>query len=171
MLTLCVGPHTSDWIKSSLLRLRLSSQGLEVGVASSTGKLHRLGIWSATKFRQSENDVLRLHFSKPREVNMVEPLLPQVDIRLNLLPFGKHNSAYIDALEDEHPPFTTPLCDDFSLLFDEVVLESKSNMHSLVDYLSNRHQVLGYRRDMHDIPHNPFLADMAQGNVSDVLMG
>ena len=30
----------------------------------------------ATKFRQSKNDVLCLHLTKPREVNMVESLVP-----------------------------------------------------------------------------------------------
>ena len=28
------------------------------------------------KFWQSENNVLRLHFTKPQEVNIVEPLVP-----------------------------------------------------------------------------------------------
>ena len=46
-----------------------------------------------TKFRQPENNVLRLHFTKPREVNMDDPIVPLVNIQLNIFPFHKERGS------------------------------------------------------------------------------
>ena len=96
-----------------------------------------------------QNDVLRFHFSKPREVDMAEFLLPRVNIRLDLLPFGKHRGVNVVGLKDEHSPFMAPL----------------------VNHLSDRYQVLGDCQHMQDVPHYPFLADMAQRNFSNMFDG
>ena len=47
----------------------------------------------ATTFRQPENNVLRLHFTKPREVNMDDPIVPLVNIQLNIFPFHKERGS------------------------------------------------------------------------------
>ena len=42
---------------------------------------------------------------------------------------------------------------------------SEPTLHTLVYALTNRHQVVGNRWDMHDIHHYPFLADMNQSDA------
>ena len=49
--------------------------GMEVSAISLADRLHRLVV-PATKFRQSENDILRLHFLKLWEVDMAKQLVP-----------------------------------------------------------------------------------------------
>ena len=56
---------------------------------------------------------------KPLEVDVADPLMPQVDIQFDFLSFGEHCSAYAISFEDEHPPFSSPLCDDLSFFFNE----------------------------------------------------
>ena len=91
---------------------------------------------TAPKFQQSENDIRRLHFTKPWEIYVAEPLVPQVDIGLDLLSFRKHCGAHIIGFEDKHPPFTAPLCDDFAFFFDELAEMCESNLHPMVDDLT-----------------------------------
>ena len=49
-----------------------------------------LGNLFCLKRRKSDDGSLRLHRSKPLEVDMVDSLLPQLDIHLNLETFGIH---------------------------------------------------------------------------------
>ena len=86
------------------------------------------------------------------------------------MPLGKHCGANIIRFEDEHPLFSVPFPDDLAV-FDEAAMVSESDLHSLFNDLSNQHWVLGYRRDMQDVPPKAFLADMALGDVSNVLDG
>ena len=51
----------------------------------------------AIEFRQAENNVPRLHLMKSWEVDVAEPLLPQVDVRIDLLPFGEHSGVVEDS--------------------------------------------------------------------------
>ena len=92
---------------------------------------------SATKFQQSENNLFRLQILKPLVVDVANPLVPQVDVRLDLLPFRKHNGADIISVEDEHPPVSTPLRNYPALFLDETPEVRKPHLHSLVDDLSN----------------------------------
>ena len=102
---------------------------------------------------------------------MAEPLVPQVDIRLDLLLFRKHNGAHVVGFEDKHPPFTTPLRDYLAFLFYEAVEMRESNLHTLVDDLNNRHRVFRYCRDMQHVHEFPFLLEVAEGNFADMFDG
>ena len=65
-----------------------------------------------------------------------------------LVPFRKHCSSDFICFEDKHPPFTMPLCDDLPFFLDEAVEVHESDLHPLVNNLSNRHKVL---RDFWDM--------------------
>ena len=78
------------------------------------------------------------------------------------LPFGEHSCVDVIGLEDKHPPFSMPLCDDLAFLFDEALMISEANLHSMIDDMSDRHMFLGDRLDVQDVPHHPFLAGMTQ---------
>ena len=79
---------------------------------------------------------------------MAEPLVPKVDIRLDLLPFHKHCCSDFISVEDERPPFSAPLRKDFALFFDVATEMRESNLHPLVNDLSNLHQILRNFRDV-----------------------
>ena len=102
---------------------------------------------------------------------MTEPLVPQVNIRLDLFPFAKHSYANVIGLDDEHSPFMAPLCNDFAFLLDVALVMSELDLHALVEKLSDKYQVLGDCRHMEDVPHYPFLTDMAQRDVFDMFDG
>ena len=71
------------------------------------------------------------------EVDVADLLMPQLDVRLNLLPFREHNGVDIIRFEDKHPPIAMPLPDDFAFFFDEAHEMCESDLHPLVDNLSN----------------------------------
>ena len=87
--------------------------GMEAGagVASRVGRLH--------KFWQTENNLFRLQVLKPPIIDVANPLVPQVDVRFDLLPFRKHSGADIISVEDEHPYVSTPLRNYPALFLDE----------------------------------------------------
>ena len=91
------------------------------------------------------------------EVDIVELLVPQVDVRLNLLPFGKHNGVDVICFEDKHPPFSAPVCNNSVFFFNETHEMSESNLHAFVNNLFDRDQILGDYRNMQDVPHYPLL--------------
>ena len=66
--------------------------------------------------------------------------MQEVDFRFDLFPFCKYSSAKVISVEDEHPPIYTPSHNDSIFIFDETAMVSQSY---LVDYLSDRHQILG----------------------------
>ena len=101
MLTFYADPHTSEWITMSRFRLRLRSLGNGSRCCFPTLVL-------GSKFRQPKNSILRLHFTKPREVDMDKPLLTYINVRLDLFPFHKHRGSNFISVEDEHPPFRRP---------------------------------------------------------------
>ena len=80
---------------------------------------------------------------KPLIVDVVNPLMPQVDIRFNFLSFGKHCGVNIVCVKDEHPPFSSPLHDDFPFFLDEATKVGEPDLHPLVDALFGRNQILG----------------------------
>ena len=125
----------------------------------------------ASELRQAEHNLFRLQLLKPSKIDVADPLMPQVDIRFNFLSFGEHCSADVVRVEDEHPPFSSILCDDLSFFFNEAAKVGEPNLHSLFDNLSDRHQILGDCWNVQDVHKTPFLADMAQGNVTDMLDG
>ena len=71
-------------------------------------EMTNLGL-STTEFRQSEHNLFRLQVLKPLVVDLAYPLMPQVDIRLDLLSFREHGGAYVIGVEDEHPPIFVPV--------------------------------------------------------------
>ena len=83
---------------------------------------------------------------------------------------GKHCGADVICVEDEYPPFPPPLRDDLAF-FDEASEVCELDLHPLVDDLSNRHQVLRDCLDVHDVYQSPFLPDIAQGDITDMLNG
>ena len=70
---------------------------------------------------------------------LVDPLMPQVDIRLDLLIFSEQSGADIIAVEGKHPPVSAPLRDDLAFFLDEAPKVRKPYMHPLGDNLSDRH--------------------------------
>ena len=60
---------------------------------------------------------------------MVDLLMPQVDILLDLLSFGKHCGVDLICVEDEYPPFLAPLRDDLPFFFDEAFEVSEPDLH------------------------------------------
>ena len=84
---------------------------------------------------------------------MASRLMPQVDVRIELFPFWKHSSADVIHLEDKHRPIFVPSGNDSAFVLNEAVMVIKSDLHALVNYLSNRHQILGDHWHIQDIPH------------------
>ena len=68
---------------------------------------------------------------------MAYPLMPQVDIRLDFLSFHEQGGAYIIRVEDELPPIFVPLHNNLGLFLDEAPKMRESNLHPLVDDLSD----------------------------------
>ena len=60
----------------------------------------------------------------------------------------------IIGVKDEHLPHSTTLRNNPTFLLDEESEVNKSDMHSLIDDLSDRHQFLGDHRDMQDVCHD-----------------
>jgi hypothetical protein len=125
---------------------------------------------TATKFGQTENDLSRLQILKPPELDVAYPPVPQVDIRLGFLSLCEQIGvgAIIGAVEDEHPPFSASSRNNPAFLLDEGSEVCKPNLHSVVDDLSHRDQVMRNRRNMQHVHKFPFLSDAAQGNFFDV---
>ena len=65
-------------------------------------------------------------------VDMVDPLMPQIDMRFNFLTFGKQRGADFIRVEDEHPLFSMPFRNNLALFLDEAPKVGKSSVHSLV---------------------------------------
>ena len=76
------------------------------------------------------------------------PLMPQVDIQRDFLSFCEQRGTYVIGLEDEHPPIPSPFRNNLALFLDEAPEMRESNLHPLVDDLSDRHQILCDCRDM-----------------------
>ena len=57
---------------------------------------------------QTKYNLFQLQVLKPPVVDVANPLVPQVDIRFDLLSFGKQGGADIVGVEDEHPPILVP---------------------------------------------------------------
>ena len=72
-------------------------------------------------------------------VDVAYLLMPQVDIRLKFLSFREHGGAYVIGVEDEHPPISVPLHNNLALFLDQAPEMHESNLHPLVDDLSDRH--------------------------------
>ena len=102
----------------------------------------------AIEFRQSEHNLFQLQVLKPLVVDVAYPLMPQVDIRLNFLSFREHGGAYIIGVEDENPPISASLHNNLALFLDEAPEMRKSNLHHLVNDLSDQHQILRNCWDM-----------------------
>ena len=69
-------------------------------------------------------------------------------ILCNSFSFGKQGCADVIGVEDEYPPISAPLRDNLALLLDEAPEVRKPHLHSLVDDLSDRHQVLRDSRNV-----------------------
>ena len=102
----------------------------------------------ASEFRQSEQNLFRFQVLKPLVLHMAYPLMPQVNIRLKFLSFREQGGASVIGVEDEHPPIYAPLRNILALFVDEVPEIRESNLHPLVDDLSDRHQILRYCQDV-----------------------
>ena len=74
--------------------------------------------------------------------------MPQVDIRLDFLSFREHGGAYIIGVKDKHPPISVPLHNKLALFLNEAPEMRESDLHPLVDDLSDRHQILRYCQDV-----------------------
>jgi hypothetical protein len=124
----------------------------------------------ATKFGQTENHMFRLQVLKPPKVDVADPLVPQVDIRLGFLSLREQGGvgSIVSTVEDKHPPVFASSRNNPAFLLDEGSEVCKSDLHSLVDDLSDRDQVLRNRRNVQHVHKFPFLSDAAQGNFSDV---
>jgi hypothetical protein len=96
----------------------------------------------AAELRQTENDLFRLQVLKPPVVDVAYPLVPQVDVRLDLLSFREQSGAKVIGVEDKHPPVSAPLRNDFALILNEAPEVRKPHLHPLVDNLTDGHQVL-----------------------------
>ena len=72
----------------------------------------------------------------PLVVEVTYPLMPQVDIRLDFLSFHEQGDANVIGVKDEHPPIYAPLCNNLALFLDEAPEICESNLHPLVDDLS-----------------------------------
>ena len=69
--------------------------------------------------------MFRLHLQKLLEVDVADPLMPQVDARPDRLPFCEHCNDYIIGFKDENSSIPTPLRDDPAVLLDEVPVMSE----------------------------------------------
>jgi hypothetical protein len=87
---------------------------------------------------------------KPPEVDVAYPLVPQADIRLGFLSIREQSGvgAIVGMVEDEHPPVSTSSRNNPAFLPNEGSEVRKPDLHSLVDDLSDRDQVLSNRRNV-----------------------
>ena len=125
----------------------------------------------ATELWLSRNHMFQLHLLKLSEVDVANPLMPQVDVRLELVHFREHSGANIIGFEDEHSSIPVPFCNDSTFVLDEASMMSEPNLHTLIYDLTDRHQVLDHCWYMQNVPHDSLLANMAQRDISLWLMG
>ena len=85
---------------------------------------------------------------KPLVVDVAYPLMPQVDIQLDFWSFREQGGANVIGVEDEHPPVFTPLRNNLALFLNEAPKVRESHLPSLIDDLSDRHQIVCYCQDM-----------------------
>ena len=74
--------------------------------------------------------------------------MPQYDLGLDFLSFCEQGDTTVIGVEDEHLPVSAPLRNNLALFLNEAPKVRESHLHSLVDDLFDRHQVLCYCRDM-----------------------
>ena len=85
---------------------------------------------------------------KPLIVDVAYPLMPQVDIRLDFLSFREHCGAHVIGVEDKHPPVSMAFRNNLAFFLHEALEMCEPDLHSLVDDLSDRHQILRDSRDV-----------------------
>jgi hypothetical protein len=92
-----------------------------------------------TKFGQTENHLFRLQVLKPPKVDVADPLVPQVDIRLYFLSLREQGGvgSIVSTVEDKHPPVSASSRNNPAFLLDESSKVRKPDLHSLVDDLSD----------------------------------
>ena len=83
--------------------------------------------------------MFQLEFLKLLIVNVVDLLVPQVDVGFDLLSFCKHCDTNFICLEDKHPPISTSTRDQPTLVLDEETEVIKPYMHALIDDLSDKY--------------------------------
>ena len=122
-----------------------------------------------TKYWQSKNHLFWLKFLKLLIVDVVDLLVPQVDVRFDVLSFCKHQGTNTICFEDKHPPMSvSPVSSHYqsTLVLDEVVVVIKSDLHALINNMSIGNQVLCNCQDMQHISHQPLLSDMVEWYIT-----
>ena len=89
------------------------------------------------KVRESEYDSFRLHVLKLLEIDMVNSLVPQVQVGFDFEALCKHGRFDLGRCEDKHTAFSAAVSYDSVAFFDEAPLIIESYMHSLLDYLTD----------------------------------
>ena len=79
----------------------------------------------ATELWLSRNHMFQLHLLKLSEVDVANPLMPQVDVRLELVHFREHSGANIIGFKDEHSSILASLRDDPTFLLNEASMMSE----------------------------------------------
>jgi hypothetical protein len=87
---------------------------------------------------------------KPPKVDVANPLVPQVDIRLGFLSLSEQSGvgAIISMVEDEYPLYSASSRSNPAFLLNDGSEVRKPNLHPLVNDLSDRDQVLRNRRNV-----------------------
>ena len=85
--------------------------------------------------------------------------------------FREQSGPNVIRVEDEHPLVSAPLLDNLALILDEAPEMRESHLHSLIDDMSDQHQILCYCRGVQDVHQFSLLLNMVEGDFTDMLDG
>ena len=103
--------------------------------------------------------------------DVVDSLVPQLNIRLNLETFGIHGRFYLIQIENKYLAFSPSFGNEFAILFYKAASIVEIDLHALLHDLADWDQILRYRRNVQDILDAIVFAFFAKWNTAAVLNG
>ena len=115
-----------------------------------------------------DEDYFRLHHFQFVEIDVANPLVPQLYVRIDFRGFCEHGRFHLVQIENEHPALSSSVRDDLALFFDEAPVLVESNLHPLLNHLADRDQTLCDSGYMQDSLNVGFLTFFAERNIADM---
>ena len=112
--------------------------GLLTHLACFTYLLHSLN----SEFRQTCNNVFRLHRFQPLYIHVPNALVPYLNICNDTSPMRKHSSFHLRHIniQGEHSAIFVAFCNQAALIFqvlNKASIRIKSNLQTLLNHLAN----------------------------------
>ena len=92
--------------------------------------------------QESDDDSFRLHLLEFVEIDVANLLAPQFYVRISFRAFCEHGRFHLVRVENEYSAFSSFERDDSALFVDEAPVLVKSDLHTLLNHLADRDQIL-----------------------------